>query len=103
MTEKWIRHLPVLEGGKLVGIVSQRDLAGMLSPLGVNVNSISPGGFARGQPGTFIEDYGALTAIGRMGRDGIDLNGAVLFLASPASDYITGQNLVVDGGFSIWR
>jgi NAD(P)-dependent dehydrogenase (short-subunit alcohol dehydrogenase family) len=80
-----------------------RDLAAMLGPHGVNVNAVSPGGFARNQPGTFIPDYSELTALGRMGRDGIDLKGAILFLASPASDYVTGQNLVVDGGFSIWR
>ena len=80
-----------------------RDLAGFLSPLGVMVNAISPGGFARGQPETFIADYSGRTPLSRMGRDGIHLKGAILFLASPASDYVTGINLVVDGGFSIWH
>ena len=81
-----------------------RDLAGLLSPLGVHVNAISPGGFARENlPAGFIKDYSDRTPLGRMGRDGIDLKGAALFLASPASDYITGHNLVVDGGFSLWH
>lgn len=81
-----------------------RDLAGVLSPLGVHVNAISPGGFARENlPPGFIKDYSERTPLGRMGRDGVDLKGAALFLAAPASDYVTGQNLVVDGGFSIWH
>jgi NAD(P)-dependent dehydrogenase (short-subunit alcohol dehydrogenase family) len=69
----------------------------------VYVNAISPGGFERGQPKAFIEAYSERTAMGRMGRDGIDLKAAALFLASSASDYVTGENLVVDGGFSIWH
>jgi NAD(P)-dependent dehydrogenase (short-subunit alcohol dehydrogenase family) len=80
------------------------DLAGFLSPVGICVNAISPGGFARSDiPTQFVKEYSDRTPLGRMGRDGIDLNGAVLFLASPASDYVTGHNLVVDGGFSIWH
>jgi NAD(P)-dependent dehydrogenase (short-subunit alcohol dehydrogenase family) len=82
------------------------DLAGFLSPMGININAISPGGFtgpSREHAQTFIQDYSDRTPVGRMGRDGIDLKGAILFLASPASDYITGQNLIVDGGFSIWH
>ena len=72
--------------------------------MGICVNAISPGGFARGQPGTFEQDYANEVPLGRMGRDGsVDLKGAVLFLASEASDYVTGQNLVVDGGFAIWK
>lgn len=98
---------PVDYAAAKAGVIGlTRDLAGYLSPMGVHVNSISPGGFAgpeRNLPDRFVAEYSDRTPLGRMGRDGIDLKGAILFLASPASDYITGQNLVVDGGFSIWR
>jgi NAD(P)-dependent dehydrogenase (short-subunit alcohol dehydrogenase family) len=81
-----------------------RDLAGLLSPMGVHVNAISPGGFGPRQlPAGFVQEYSDRTPLGRMGRDGVDLKGAALFLASPASDYVTGHNLVVDGGFTLWR
>lgn len=80
------------------------DLAGLLSPMGVHVNCISPGGFARENlPEGFVRDYADRTPMRRMGRAGMDLKGAALFLASAASDYVTGHNLVVDGGFSLWR
>ncbi len=79
------------------------DLAAYLSPMGVYVNCISPGGFDRNLSPSFVKDYSDRTPLGRMGRDGIDLKGAALFLASAASDYVTGHNLVVDGGFSIWQ
>lgn len=80
-----------------------RDLAALLAPHGVYVNCISPGGFDRNLPAGFVHDYSDRTPLGRMGRDGVDTKGAALFLASPASDYVTGHNLVVDGGFSIWQ
>jgi gluconate 5-dehydrogenase len=51
-------------------------------------------------PPGFVADYEAMTAAGRIGAMGRDIKGAALFLASPASDYITGQNLAVDGGFT---
>lgn len=80
------------------------DLAAFMAPHGVYVNCISPGGFDKGDlPEGFVKSYNNATAIGRMGRMGIDIKGAALFLASSASDYVTGQNLVVDGGFSIWK
>ena len=85
-----------------------RDLAAYLGPMGINVNCISPGGFygpERGGslPESFIKDYSDRTPLGRMGRDGIDIKGAILFLASSASNYVNGHNLVVDGGFTIWQ
>jgi len=96
---------PIDYAAAKAGIIGMtRDLAGLLSPMGVYVNAISPGGFGpRDLPPGFVEDYSDRTPLGRMGRDGIDLKGAALFLASPASDYVTGQNLVVDGGFTLWR
>lgn len=83
-----------------------RDLAAYLAPMGINVNSLSPGG-TKGEDCTlweqFLKDYSDRTPFGRFGEYGKDLKGAILFLASAASDFVTGQNLVVDGGFSIWQ
>jgi NAD(P)-dependent dehydrogenase (short-subunit alcohol dehydrogenase family) len=79
------------------------DMAGYLGPSGIRVNAISPGGFERGQPKAFVDGYSDRCMLGRMGRDGIDLKGAAVFLASDASAYVTGHNLVVDGGFSVWK
>ena len=81
------------------------DLAGLLTPMGIQVNSISPGGFGPQEslPETFPRDYGDRTPAGRMGLYTNEIKGAALYLASPASDYVTGHNLVVDGGFTIWH
>ena len=95
---------PIEYAAAKAGIIgATRDLAGLLSPMGVRVNSISPGGFERGQPQDFVKAYSRATPMGRMGQDGVDLKGAALFLASPASAYVTGHNLVVDGGFLMWK
>lgn len=83
-------------------IAFARDLAAENGRHGIRVNALSPGGFERGQPAEFIRRYNSQTMLGRMGRDGTDLKGAVVYLASDASAYVTGQNLAVDGGFSAW-
>lgn len=95
---------PIDYAAAKAGVIGMtKDLAGFMSPFGVRVNAISPGGFERGQPQAFIDAYNDRTPIGRMGKDGFDLKGAALFLASSASEYVTGHNLVVDGGFTIWH
>jgi len=96
---------PVDYAASKAGVIGlTRDLAGLLSPHGIYVNAISPGGFEKGDlPELFTEEYADRTMLGRWGRMGIDLKGPALFLASAASDYVTGHNLVVDGGFSIWK
>ena len=84
------------------GVISfTRDLAAFMAPYGVTVNCISPGGFDKGELSeAFIEGYSQRTPLQRMGRMQSDLLGTVVFLASDAAAYITGQNIVVDGGFS---
>lgn len=84
------------------GVISYtRDLAAFMAPYGVTVNCISPGGFDKGEiPPAFNAEYSALTPMRRMGRMQSDLLGAVLYLVSGASSYTTGQNIVIDGGFS---
>ena len=80
-----------------------KSLAIEWAPYGVRVNSISPGGFDKGEPREFVAAYGDMTPLGRMGQLGKELKAAALNLASDASSYVTGHNLVVDGGFSVWR
>jgi len=77
-----------------------RWLATVLAPK-VRVNAISPGGVARGQPEVFVERYVARTPLGRMATEE-DFKGAVAFLASDLSRYVTGENLMVDGGWGVW-
>ncbi len=77
-----------------------RWLATMLAPR-IRVNAISPGGVWRSQPEVFRERYEARTPLARMAVEE-DLAGAVAFLASDLSAYVTGQNVVVDGGFTAW-
>ncbi len=79
-----------------------KDLAVEMGKYGTRVNTISPGGFDRDWPEEFRKRYSFLTMLGRGGRDGVDLKGAVVYLASDAAGYVTGHNLVVDGGFTAW-
>lgn len=76
-----------------------RFAAAKLGSRGVRVNVISPGGFYNGQDARFVERYNARTFLGRLANDS-DLKGAVVFLASDASAYVTGVNLPVDGGYT---
>ncbi|MFH0796166.1 MAG: SDR family oxidoreductase [Candidatus Omnitrophota bacterium] len=67
----------------------------------IRVNCISPGGLFANQPERFLERYYRHVPLGRM-ADEDDIKGAVVYLASEASSYVTGHNLVVDGGWTIW-
>jgi len=77
-----------------------RHLAAMLAP-DVRVNCLTPGGLERGQSEEFQRRYSSRTPLARMGTES-DLRGAVAFLASDMSEYMTGQNLIIDGGFTTW-
>ena len=64
------------------------------------MNCISPGGILDNQPEAFLQKYNARCG-GKGMLDPQDINGSLLFLLSDASKYITGQNLIVDDGFSL--
>ena len=85
------------------GVINMtRELACVLAEYNIRVNSISPGGFWRGQDPKFVEQYNYLVPMGRMGQDGKEMKGPVVFLASEASSYVTGINLPVEGGMMAW-
>jgi NAD(P)-dependent dehydrogenase (short-subunit alcohol dehydrogenase family) len=91
---------PAAYGASKAAVVNlTRYFARLWGPQGVRVNALSPGGVRAGQDPEFVRKYSERVPLGRMAETD-DLTGALLFLASDASAYVTGIELRVDGGFT---
>lgn len=91
----------VYSASKAAVIGLARHLAAHWAAHRIRVNVLTPGGIESGQNETFRRLYSARVPLGRMGEES-ELHGALIYLASDASSYVTGQNIVVDGGLSCW-
>lgn len=91
---------PPAYGASKAGLVQlTKYFARLWGPHGVRVNALSPGGVRAGQDPEFLRKYCARVPLGRM-AEAEDLGGPLVFLASNASRYLTGHELLVDGGFT---
>jgi NAD(P)-dependent dehydrogenase (short-subunit alcohol dehydrogenase family) len=92
---------PAAYGASKGGLIQlTRWLSTTLAP-SIRVNAISPGGVFRYQPDVFVKRYESKTPLARMATED-DFRGVVAFLASDMSGYMTGQNMMIDGGWGVW-
>ena len=93
---------PVAYSVSKSGVIAlTRYLAGLWGEKGIRTNCITPGGVFNGHNDLFVERFSNLNPMGRMEQKE-ELRGAIIYLASDASAYCNGHNLVVDGGWTIW-
>jgi NAD(P)-dependent dehydrogenase (short-subunit alcohol dehydrogenase family) len=96
------QYKPVYYSVSKAGILGlTRYLATYYAGKNIRVNALSPGGIYNGHDEIFLQSYAARAVMGRMAEKD-EMNGALLFLVSDASMYMTGANLVVDGGWTAW-
>jgi len=91
----------VYSASKAAVIQMTKYFAVHAAELGVRVNCVSPGGVFNYQGDDFVRNYASRTPVNRMANEK-DICGAVIFLSSQEALYVTGQNIIVDGGFTAW-
>lgn len=96
------KYKDIAYGSSKAGILGlMRFFAAYLGAYGVRANALVPGGMMRGHSAEFAKKNGSLNMLGRMSREG-EYNGAVQFLLSDASSYMTGAPLIIDAGRTAW-
>lgn len=91
----------VYSASKAAVIGLTQYLAAYWGPYNIRVNTLTPGGVESGQNAEFKQRYSARVPMGKMAQ-AEDIVGALVYLSSDASAYVTGQNIIVDGGLTVW-
>jgi NAD(P)-dependent dehydrogenase (short-subunit alcohol dehydrogenase family) len=96
------RRTPEIYGATKAAVINlTKYFATYMAPNNVRVNCVSPGGIFNEQDKNFIENYSYKVPMSRMGNQD-ELMSTIEYLLSEKSSYVTGQNIVVDGGFTCW-